>query len=707
MRPFIGFADQWLVDALGIEAKIPHALMDATCYAIPQEEFSYIGMVYDYIRRHVDNQTLAWSPVTTCAADVQGMTLYMCAYYSRFSVVDSLTSDAVKASREYRRCVDIVRAVPDVTVVIADLVVRYKQAHPFQSTFERFEILQPTEAEDFNTGIDNNEIEAIEAATGAINVAAQAHPTTNVVNDILGVTEKKSQANDQKPNRSEPGKAEEKSPAPEDPVKKRLDRRNAIISTYQRLRHDYEGRYGMGASIDFPEDKEYAIMMFGIKRLTLDSHDYDAVVAISKHLNKHVMLVHCGYREADTVTKRFLDTTTEYLAIMTRPEYSGFMYYEDGGENIASVLGEPIAINEIAFVKSQGLNAELDKIRLDRNLTAQARTTKLNEIINTAKNRPLTGYDKIFRDWATGVVYAVMKNNEIVFLVKSIWRIHGSFVDVHYQLTNSQTACAERHEEVYKLMRQATKNNLIRAATSSIRRAKERIKEELDEQIDRFNNLKTEMLELSKTINTSSMMWNSMDTSAQHKSAEEKAAADYELIMQMKNVRSMFIINEAVHIYTRTIYAKDERTKRWHEIGDFHIIIYMHSDRYDTAHTVRVRNLKNHVVAFSGRVMEAPHVFQDGHICHGNLAVGMAEAYKSKDLYQLVMQLLLFLGYANTDDSAGAYVNQWPEVSEDIALGKVPDPSIPLPYPKEQVAEEVKFDEELAGAIPIPVSTIA
>jgi lysozyme family protein len=101
--------------------------------------------------------------------------------------------------------------------------------------------------------------------------------------------------------------------------------------------------------------------------------------------------------------------------------------------------------------------------------------------------------------------------------------------------------------------------------------------------------------------------------------------------------------------------------------------------------------------------MQAPHVFQDGHICHGTLAIGMTNAYKKRDLYQLVLQLILFLQQANTDDAAGKYVNCWPEISEEMirlqeqkATEKEPEKAEFINKPEDQ-----HFDEVLAGAIPV------
>jgi hypothetical protein len=165
----------------------------------------------------------------------------------------------------------------------------------------------------------------------------------------------------------------------------------------------------------------------------------------------------------------------------------------------------------------------------------------------------------------------------------------------------------------------------------------------------------------------------------------------------------MNISGESVNVYTKNIYAKDERSKKWHDIGTFHIKIGMHSNTYDIQNTVIIKNTKHQIKAFSDHQMQAPHVFPEGYICHGTLSSGMTNAYKKRDLYQLVFQLILFLGQANTDDAAGKYVNCWPEVSEDIVNGKLEEKSVAETKAVEPAAVPVdkEYDEVFSQAIQV------
>jgi hypothetical protein len=78
----------------------------------------------------------------------------------------------------------------------------------------------------------------------------------------------------------------------------------------------------------------------------------------------------------------------------------------------------------------------------------------------------------------------------------------------------------------------------------------------------------------------------------------------------------------------------------------------------------------------------------------------MTEAYKNRNLFDLVYQILIFLQTANTSDGAGNYVNAWPEVPERIALGNEEEATV---YEKKSESEQ-KFDDMLADALPININ---
>ena len=155
-------------------------------------------------------------------------------------------------------------------------------------------------------------------------------------------------------------------------------------------------------------------------------------------------------------------------------------------------------------------------------------------------------------------------------------------------------------------------------------------------------------------------------------------------------------------LLSKNIYAKDNRTKKWHDIGTFHMIIGMLSSLYDQNNTVRIFNTK-HLGMGMNNGFQAPHVWEDGHACHGNLAIGMTEAYKNRNLFDLVYQIIIFLQSANTSDSAGQHVDSWPEVTEEEALGKIKSRDIAFIYNKKDEVEE-KYDNMLAEALPIKIT---
>jgi hypothetical protein len=175
-------------------------------------------------------------------------------------------------------------------------------------------------------------------------------------------------------------------------------------------------------------------------------------------------------------------------------------------------------------------------------------------------------------------------------------------------------------------------------------------------------------MESGKSMNILADQIASFDTEKFMSSKKESYLKEFVETTKIPGVSFISVDRECVHVYTKNLYAIDERTNKYHDIGTFYIKIGMVSSTYDTSNTVNITNTKHKISAYES-AMNAPHVFSNGKICHGSLAKGMVEAYARKDLFQLIYQLILFLQTANTDDSAGKYIDRWPEVSEKVALG--------------------------------------
>jgi hypothetical protein len=121
------------------------------------------------------------------------------------------------------------------------------------------------------------------------------------------------------------------------------------------------------------------------------------------------------------------------------------------------------------------------------------------------------------------------------------------------------------------------------------------------------------------------------------------------------------ILKNKICIYTSLLLSKDSRTKKIHEIGEFRIEIDPTGSSGSGG--VRFYNLTRKVNASSSR-MNAPHVYNDGHACLGNAESSIVEMVRRRQIVELIQYLIAFLETANTEDSAGAHINKWPEVTK-------------------------------------------
>jgi hypothetical protein len=106
--------------------------------------------------------------------------------------------------------------------------------------------------------------------------------------------------------------------------------------------------------------------------------------------------------------------------------------------------------------------------------------------------------------------------------------------------------------------------------------------------------------------------------------------------------------------YTKPMYCVDDRTDIRHRIGRFKIAIDLHRRSIDWY------NLDHTIVAFDGKSMQAPHVFDDGHACMGSSANHFSQLLGYRDIYQILILGIQFVESVNTADSAGAHIDKWP-----------------------------------------------
>jgi hypothetical protein len=282
------------------------------------------------------------------------------------------------------------------------------------------------------------------------------------------------------------------------------------------------------------------------------------------------------------------------------------------------------------------------------------------------------------------------------------------FKELAYRLSDGSTVteAKKRCIAIYELKRRLDKDNFIEFYKSSTQNVFGEMRELYAKYRTQYEEYMRMAMESGKQMFALMSQIENFDNDGFVKKANKEASDLYDETMTLRKVSRISIDNERVDVYTNTIFAKDDRTGKMHELGTFHISINISSDKYDTSRTVKIKNTKHSINAYE-EGMNAPHVFNSGSICHGNLAQGMIQAYAKRDIYQLVLQLILFLQSANTDDAAGKYVNRWPMVSDayirKVELDESKNVEVKPVYEEVKSETESKFDEILSESIPIHI----
>jgi hypothetical protein len=325
-------------------------------------------------------------------------------------------------------------------------------------------------------------------------------------------------------------------------------------------------------------------------------------------------------------------------------------------------------------------------------------STERDDALIRFKNSPYRKYDRVFKDTITNVVFAVKEKALINILIRPL-----SSQDIDETVLNEllrrlagdvkYSDLVDIDTEYQKNIIERDKNYYIEHSVSNSDFLIKELKANYESNMKQGNEFMNKAMEHMKMAQKYLDQIEAFDEEGFFAREREKAKKVYNETLALDKVSSIRVEGDFINVYTKNIYAIDDRSGKWHDIGTFNIRIGMHNNKYDTSNTVRIRNTKHQVRGLNS-AMQAPHVFPDGHICHGNLAIGMTEAYKRKDLFQLVMQIIIFLQQANTDDAAGKYIDRWPEVSKDVALGLVNVDLVDC-----LTESESKFDEMLLDII--------
>ena len=361
-------------------------------------------------------------------------------------------------------------------------------------------------------------------------------------------------------------------------------------------------------------------------------------------------------------------------------------------------------IKKLWLVRGVNVNAEIQQIRNTRGLSEAEKEAKIAIVMDTKANSPYYRYDGIMKDMYTNVVFAV-KQKCIVFLLFDCQAEDNTvsrclFAELSRRI-NMSIPCEVLYEHdkgLFDSMELNSAEQYVNFAATSSRKIYDETVERLESVRENYKQYLDSALNAAKEVGLLEMTLRVYDQGGLEEAERQKAKNTFEDTMKIAKVSSICVEEGMIHVFTKNLYAKDIRTKVYHDIGTFHIMIGMLGKQYDATNTVRIFNTKYLGMGMNSR-FQAPHVWEDGHLCHGNLLNTMVEAYKNRNLFDLVYQIIIFLESANTSDGAGEHVDSWPAVSDDEALGRKPSGELQLVYKNKEV--EDKFDAILENNIPV------
>lgn len=146
---------------------------------------------------------------------------------------------------------------------------------------------------------------------------------------------------------------------------------------------------------------------------------------------------------------------------------------------------------------------------------------------------------------------------------------------------------------------------------------------------------------------------------------DERSEAAIERIMSHPLVENIEYNDGKLIVHTGLCVAEDDRTGIMHKIGHFKIQIKLDGRAGD----IRWHNKDGQTNGYEGG-MQAPHVFSDGHACLGTGQEILNSSLDSGELDLVVDMAIQFVCNANTSDSAGSRVDEWPVYEEEEEKAK-------------------------------------
>lgn len=640
MDQTFGFVEMWLAQILNIEF-IEYALENgAIAAAVDQDGFSTAFNTVNHLWEKLDKEPGLQPKILN--SNIAGMRLAIHRYWVNDNLLNDLTGEDSKASEIYLNVVAI------------------------GTSGSRF-ILGSIKDE-----INNRYTTPTEEHSNAPNVATPEEEVVEV----------------------EPEKPKE--------IPQWVVRMTSLIEKVQNLSRDHYPHH----DISF-DDEQVRVVVYNAD---LNDSQCDSIAYIAKSIKKSIICLYSTSHASKVLDMlkhdySMSDLSKDVLFFIHGLSTKTFLL--NGGAKSLCFGYEIDEIYTIAGTKSE--NEAIYDIRSETGISDADKERRINDILRERKNSPIYKYDGIYKDTITHVVWAVKDRCVVYFLVPHSIEKNRSFYKIVYQEFARRYSSSIPYNELVKIdlahiekRHTNNKEEYIKFAVASSKIITDQIKKKRDEHHRKYKECLGQAMEHAKMFQRFHDQITYFSEDKFMEDERRKANDNYDQTMAIDKISAITVKDGSIHVYTNNIYAQDERTNNWHDIGTFHIIIGMYSNAYNQERTIKIKNTKHQINA-NGTIMNAPHVWQNGTFCHGNLANGMTDAYKRRNLFEVVYQMILFLESANTSDSAGEKVNYWPEVSEETALDKNHNANIAYEVMGQMAEAEKKFDEIVVNAIPIHI----
>lgn len=448
------------------------------------------------------------------------------------------------------------------------------------------------------------------------------------------------------------------------------------------------------------------VLQYGAMTAIVD----DTLMQLSKDLNRNVVIVNERSQHVLKYVKNSNPTEVakHTIILFANPEtIVGIGLVRASASCDSTCYGKDV---RPIYAPCQDNNREtlVHEVLKNIKLSPEAKTKAIEEIDKNIRLSQYAKYDAVYKDTFTNVVWALKDRCFIYQLFPISYDSIDAFFRCMFELGRrfkGKIPSKELRKIDKEYWDEISSENQRKYIKHAMENSKEFLNELIHERDDYAQKYKAAIDsamhngKLEKRLSERIELFNKNDFAEEEK---KRVTENYEQTLKIPGVAAVKIEDSYVHVYTKNLYCMDERTKKYHDIGTFHITIGMLNSSYDANTTVRVMNTKHLINGYQEK-MQAPHVYSDGRMCHGTLFSGMVEAYTKRDLFQLVYQLLLFLQNANIDDVAGRQIDKWPEVSKEIATKPYTiEGEIIEEKEKEEIDEaSKKFDDIFAVSIPV------